>query len=171
MFWLSSGFSAQTAIEARMSVFCTIQHDSTRREWRCYWPRHAAAELEMLPERDREAVRDAIIADTLHLFAGANDDDDDGLDVSMSATKLRAAPAALEGPEALVWWANLQEADARKAHRLSPWCRAARMFLSLPAGGAPPESAFSSTSEMVTKKRMRLGDDTLELMTVVRDYV
>ncbi len=131
----------------------------------------------MLPERDREAVRDAIIADTLHLFAGANDDDDDGLDVSMSAswpalcTKLRAAPAALEGPEALVWWANLQEADARKAHRLSPWCRAARTFLSLPAGGAPSESAFSSTSEMVTKKRMRLGDDTLELMTVVRDYV
>ncbi len=164
-----------------MAVFCTIQHDENGDanvipnavKAAVLDPRHAAAELEVLPLRDREAVRDAIIADTLHLF----DDDDDGLDVSMSASwpslcaKLRAAPPALEGPAALHWWAHLQASDARKAHRFSPWCRAARMFLSLPAGGAPSESAFSSTSEMVTKKRMRLNDDTLEMMTVVRDYV
>lgn len=170
-----------------MSVFSTIEHDENGTaivipnaiKAAVLDPRHAANELDALAPSDRDAVRDAIIADTLHLFAAADDDDDDGagLDVSMSAswsalcTKLRAAPAALEGPAALRWWADLQEADARKAHRLSPWCRAARMFLSLPAGGAPSESAFSSTSETVTKKRMRLNDDTLEMMTVVRDYV
>jgi hypothetical protein len=54
---------------------------------------------------------------------------------------------------------------------LALWCRAARMFLSLPAGGAPSESAFSSTTDTLTKKRMSLADDTLEMMTVVRDYV
>ncbi len=126
-------------------------------------------------------VKQCATPPSLHLFSGANDDDDDnGLDVSMSAcwpalcTKLHAALAVLEWPDALLWWADLQESDARKGHCLSLWCRAARVFLSLPAGGAPLaplESAFSSISELVTKKRMRFGDDTLEMMTVVRDYV
>jgi hypothetical protein len=181
----SPNCAAQAAIEARMPVFSAIQHDEdgvavvipNAVKAAVLDPRHATAELDVLTQADREAVRDAIITDTLHLFADTDMDDDDGLSVSMCASwpalcgKLRAAPVILDGPAALRWWADLQEADSQKAHRLSPWCRAARMFLSLPAGGAPSESAFSSTSEMVTKKRMRLNDDTLEMMTVVRDYV
>ncbi len=95
-----------------MSVFCTIQHDENgvasvilnALKAALLDPRHAAAEADALTIRYREAVRDAIIADALHLFTGANDDDDNGLSVSMSAswpalcTKLHAAPAALEGP-------------------------------------------------------------------------
>jgi len=49
--------------------------------------------------------------------------------------------------------------------------RAVRLFLALPAGGAPSEATFSSTTEMVTKKRNRMGDATLEMLTVVRDFL
>ncbi len=97
-------------------MFCTIQHDENGIAFvilnalkaAVLDPRHAAAEADALTIRDREAVRAAVIADMLHLFAGANDDDDDGLSVSMSAcwpalcTKLHAAPAAVEGPDALL---------------------------------------------------------------------
>ncbi len=114
---MPSDYSAQTAIEVRRSVFCTIQHDENGIAFvilnalkaAVLDPRHAAAEADALTIRDREAVRAAVIADMLHLFAGANDhDDDNGLDVSMSAcwpalcTKLHAAPAAVEGPDALL---------------------------------------------------------------------
>ncbi len=116
---------------------------------------------------DRDAVCDAIIADTLHLFADA--DEDDSFEIAMRTswlalcTKLRAAPLApvpFNAVAALRWWTALQRADALVAHRLALWCRAARMFLSLPAGGAPSESACSSTSDTLTKKRMSLADDT-----------
>ncbi len=40
----------------------------------------------------------------------------------------------------------------------------------MPAGGAPSESVFSATTDMVTKKRNCLGD-TLEQMTIVRHFV
>lgn len=138
-------------------------------------PRHSTAEVDGLAVADREAVRDAIIADTLHLFP--DDDDVQGLEDAMRASwaalciKMRGAPVELDGPAALRWWADLLATDARGGHRLALWGRAARMFLSLPAGGAPSECAFSSTTDAVTKKRMRLGDDTLEMMTIVRDFV
>ena len=41
----------------------------------------------------------------------------------------------------------------------------------MPAGGSPSEFAFSATTEMVTKKRNNLGDDTLERLLVVRHYL
>ncbi len=149
-------------------MFCTIQHDENGVAFvipnalkaAVLDPRHAAAEADALTIRDSEAVRDATIADALHLFAGANDDvDDNGLNVSMSAcwpalcTKLRAAPAALEGPTR---FSGGQIFKSTMHEKLIAWpvCRAARVFVSLPAGGAPLaplESAFSSTSELLTK--------------------
>ena len=59
----------------------------------------------------------------------------------------------------------------KSANVLSHYLRAARLYLSMPAGGSPSEVAFSSTTEMVTKKRNALSDCTLELMTVIRHFV
>jgi hypothetical protein len=54
---------------------------------------------------------------------------------------------------------------------LSHFFLSARIFLSMPAGGAPSECVFSSTTDMVTKKRNCLGDDSMEQMTIVRHFV
>ena len=35
----------------------------------------------------------------------------------------------------------------------------------------PAESAFSSTGEVVTKKRTRISDETLEMMTITRHHL
>ncbi len=92
------------------------------------------------------------------------------LDVSWKSllAELRKALGGLSGEGALLWWRNFANTDEVGLH--INWARAARMLLAIPAGSSASECAFSSTGEMVTKKRTRLGDDTLEMMTIARHY-
>jgi len=116
----------------------------------------------------------AITADTVHLFPehlqvaieGALDNGWPSL-----LLMLRDAPVDMSGLDALAWWRSLSQGDAERGNLFSSHIRAARIFLSLPAGGAPSEATFSSTTEVVTKKRNQLGDVTLEMMTVIRNFL
>jgi len=47
----------------------------------------------------------------------------------------------------------------------------AAMYINFPAGSAASERGFSITSAIVTKQRNRISDDTLEQLTVIRDYL
>lgn len=117
------------------------------------------------------AVRDAIIADTVHLCA--NEDLHSAIENAMEGS-FEAMMQLLRKENysgcALEWWRKLRSRP-EEAVVFSHFFRAARIFLSMPAGGAPSESVFSSTTDMVTKKRNSLSDKTLEQMTIVRHFV
>ena len=126
------------------------------------------------PDNVLGAITRAISADTLHLFPEEYQLTIQGaLDNGWSSLLdlLKLAPKDMSGEAALTWWRNLSITDAKRGHVHSSHVCAARMFLAMPAGGAPSEATFSSTTETVTKKRNQLGDDTLEMMTVVRNFL
>jgi hypothetical protein len=135
--------------------------------------RHSLEVQKRLSPSELVAVRDGIISDTLLLCQNEN------LHVAIESAmkgvfdvlleRLRDA-AKYAGP-CLSWWRDLKSKSTDDAAVFNHFFRAARIFLSMPAGGAPSESVFSSTMDMVTKKRNALGDDTLEQMTIVRHFV
>jgi hypothetical protein len=75
------------------------------------------------------------------------------------------------GPEtnSLKWWSDLMKTP--QGTFLSGVFSAARLFLSMPAGSSPSECVFSTTTDIVTKKRSSLGDGTLEKLTVIRAFL
>jgi hypothetical protein len=136
-------------------------------------PRHSHEVQARLSNTCICAVRDAIIADTLLLFESEElrETLEHSMKQSFKMLLTELNNAALNGMTCLQWWAELQARDAKRGHIFSNFFLSARVFLSMPAGGSPSECVFSSTTDMVTKKRNRLGDDTLEKMTVVRHFL
>ena len=47
----------------------------------------------------------------------------------------------------------------------------ARAFLAIPATSVPSEQAFSQAGEMISKKRNRLSDDSIEVMMVLHSWL
>jgi hypothetical protein len=171
--------SAMTrAISSRLDVFVTVKVDDDERlvpnaiKAALLDPRHSAEAQAMLSSDELLASRDAIIADVLHLLP---DRRAAAFATTMEAAwtslleELRTAPNGLDGPGVLTWWGSFVKTDAGGLH--VNWARGARMLLAIPAGSSPSESAFSSTGETVTKKRTRLSDETLEMMTITRHHV
>jgi hypothetical protein len=136
-------------------------------------PRHSREVQRRLSVVELIAVRDAIVTDTLLLYQ--TESLHDAIESTMKGVfdalmqRLRKA-SKYDGP-CLSWWRELKGTSVEEAAVFSHYFRAARIFLSKPAGGAPSESVFSSTTDMVTKKRNTLGDTTLEQMTIVRHFV
>jgi hypothetical protein len=166
------------AIDSRLAVFVQVEVDGGERivanavKAAMLDPRHSAEMHDKLSEDERVAVRDAIIADVLHVLPAERADTyEKMLELTWESVlaELRKAPPALDGLGALLWWRTFVAKDVGGLH--VNWARAARLLLAIPAGSSPSESAFSSTGETVTKKRTRLGDDTLEMMTITRHYV
>ena len=164
----------------RMSVFVAIEVDASDEvsvmpnavKAGLLDPRHSHEVQDRLTKKELVAVKDAIIADTLHLWTkealhGAIEAAMQGAFESLME-KLKEASSY--GGSPLTWWCHLKNCG-EEADVFKPFFRSARVFLSMPAGGAPPESVFSATTDMVTKKRNCLGDDTLEQMTIVRHYL
>jgi hypothetical protein len=167
--------------EKRMSVFVEIQTDGdgdvtvmpNAIKAGILDPRHSLEVQKWLSPSELVAVRDGIISDTLLLCQNEN------LHVAIKSAmkgvfdvlleRLRDA-ARYAGP-CLSWWRDLKSKSTDDAAVFNHFFRVARIFLSMPAGGTPSESVFSSTTDMVTKKRNALGDDTLEQMTIVRHFV
>jgi hypothetical protein len=140
-------------------------------------PRQSRWMQEQLDETALEAALEAIVADTVLLFG----DDDDALVALMGHSMLGGGSTVLQAlrkanlsadGDALQWWATFAvTADTKGTGLLKPWCRAARMFLAMPAGSSPSEFAFSATTNIVTKKRTLLADETLEMTMVLHHYV
>jgi hypothetical protein len=167
----------------RMNVFVTIERDDDGHalvipnaiKAAVMDPQYSRETCSRLGDRDLIDIRDAIIGDTIVLFS------DDVQDVIGSQMPLgwasllvaldKGADGNMDGEGCLAWWHKLSKNDAKKGNIHSNWVRSARMYLAMPAGGAPSEVGFSSTGEMVTKKRNLLGDKTLEQMTIIRHYV
>lgn len=135
-------------------------------------PRHSHEVQSRLSEKELNAARDAIIADTVLLYRN------EALHKAIESAMEGAFEALMECLKqavayrgtALGWWRDLKSKQD-EAVVFTHYFLSARIFLSMPAGSAPSECAFSSTTDMVTKKRNCLGDDTLEQMTVVRHFV
>ncbi len=79
---------------------------------------------------------------------------------------MEAWVAKAKNQDPLEFW-KAQESDSVT----SMFYDVAAMYLSGVATSAPSERAFSSTTGSITKKRTQLGDDTLEMITVCRDWV
>ena len=172
-----------TSLTHRMSVFVTIVRDDdgdaivipNAIKAAILDPRHSRETCARLSSQDLHDIRAIIIEDTVALFP--ENRQDLVADLMPRAWDLllaqldKAADLQLDGEGCLAWWRNFSIDDAKYGNTYSPWIRSARMYLAMPAGGAPSEIGFSSTGEMVTKKRNSLGDETLEQMTIVRHYV
>jgi hypothetical protein len=164
----------------RMSVFVSIEQDESGEvllmpnaiKAGLLDPRHSHEVQRRLSADELRAARDVIVTDTLLLYANESLHKaiESAMEGAFEALMERLAGAAVYRGSPLDWWRDLKnkqdEADVFKH-----FFRAARIFLSMPAGGAPSESVFSATTDMVTKKRNCLGDDTLEQMTIVRHFV
>lgn len=79
----------------------------------------------------------------------------------------RVDPAA-KPHVALQWWKELTLNDSDGI--FAQWGEAAKMFLSMPAGGAPSEFQFSVTGRLVTKLRNRLGDHMLQMCLLITAF-
>jgi hypothetical protein len=166
------------AISSRLDVFVEVKVNDDERivsnaiKAALLDPRHSAEVQAKLSPDELETSRDAIIDDVLHLLPPMRAA---AYTSTMEAAwptlleELKAAPAGLDGPGVLTWWASFANTDAGGLH--VNWARGARMLLAIPAGSSPSESAFSSTGEAVTKKRTRLSDETLEMLTITRHHI
>lgn len=137
-------------------------------------PRYSSFVQEKLGPDETKAACDAIVADTLHLFpeeAPLNAIQQQ-MDMAFPSLLKKLASAGEVKPEEVSkWWQATLEDDAKVGSLWQNFGRSARMFLSMPAGGAPSEVAFSDTTATVTKKRNLIGDRTLEQVTVLRRYI
>ena len=84
-------------------------------------------------------------------------------------SKLLACPQMICLSTALDWWRTFQAND--EACFFVMWGEGAKMFLAMPAGGAPSEFMFSRTGRFITKLRTRMGDVTLEMCLLINHYV
>jgi hypothetical protein len=134
--------------------------------------RYSREVVEHLSEGGLKAVKEAIISDTLALFRDEtlHDAIRKGMEGSFGGL-LQKLQNACDEPDCLKWWAGLKKENEKHGSVFSNFFWSARLFLSMPAGGAPSECVFSSTTDMVTKKRNSLGDATLEQMTSIRNFV
>lgn len=117
-----------------------------------------------------ECLKGAIIADTLLLV--------DESHVSLVEAQLPGAlnhvaklMSELKDPESvdcLRFWKDLSV--SKQSSLLSSVFLSARLYLSMPSGGSPSECVFSSTTDLVTKKRNSLDDRTVEKVVIVRAY-
>jgi hypothetical protein len=171
------------ACQNRMSVFVRLEWDAegdisvvpNAIKAALLHPRHSHEVQKHFSVSDLYAVTEAIIADTLTMFEKEVEVVRTAIDSSMRTSfpallSLLKAASGTERP-ALKWWQELKAGAPRQGNIFCNFFLSARIFLSMPAGGAPSECTFSATTDMVTKKRNRLGDDTLEQMTIVRHYV
>ena len=135
--------------------------------------RHSNEVQKRLSKDELVYVRDAIIDDTLTMcqkqslhkpVRSAMEGSWEGL------LSLLSGATAYEGT-CLAWWRELKNSGEEAASVYVHFFRSVRIFLSMPAGSSPSECVFSSTTDMVTKKRNSLGDDTLEQMTIVRHFL
>ena len=163
----------------RMSVFVAIERDEDGDvaivpnpiKAGLLDPRHSHEVQGRLAADELQAAKGAIIADTLSLIRDEEMHEPirTAMEGSFGVLLKRMPKAPGFAGSALTWWRDLRKSDA--AMVLSHFFVSARIFLSMPAGGAPSECVFSSTTDMVTKKRNCLGDDSLEQMTIVRHFV
>lgn len=122
-------------------------------------------------------VCDAVVADSLHLFPKESPLDliQQNMDLAFPnlLQKLRTAKehAEITEDQVLPWWRSIFADDAQKGSLLQNFKHSVRLFLSMPAGGAPSEVAFSDTTGTVTKKRNQIGHQTLEQVTIVRHFI
>jgi len=163
----------------RMSVFVAIEKDEKGVSFMpnaikagLLDPRHSHEVQRRLSADELAVARDAIITDTLLLYRDENLHD---AIFSAMTGAFKTLMQRLDGAEtyrgsALDWWRDLKK-KPDEADVFKHFFRAARIFLSMPAGSSPSECAFSATTDMVTKKRNCLGDDTLEQMLIVRHFV
>ncbi len=166
-------------IEARLTVFVSVTQDVMPNAIKAALldPRQSRWMQQELTQVDVEAAVQAIVADTVLLFG----DDGDALIELMGKSMQGGGPTVLKAvrladlradDDALQWWLTYAAtADTKGTGLLTPWCRAARMFLAMPAGSSPSEFAFSATTNIVTKKRTLLADETLEMTMVLHHYV
>lgn len=164
----------------RMSVFVAISFDDSGEvnvlpnaiKAALLDPRHSHEVQQRLNMPELCAARDGVVADTLLLYQ--NENLHNAIEQSMVGVfdTLMGCLRSARGYQgsALKWWRELK-AKPDEAMVYSHYFLSARIFLSMPAGSSPSECVFSSTTDMVTKKRNCLGDDTLEQMTIVRHYV
>lgn len=140
-------------------------------------PRESHWMQEELSAESLQVAVDAIVADTVALFGDEGDPMVALMETTMkggstTVLKLLSEAALPHDADALKWWANFSiTSDPRRTGLLQPWCRAARMFLAMPAGSSPSEFAFSATTNIVTKKRTLLADETLAMAFTVHHYV
>jgi hypothetical protein len=171
------------ACQDRMSVFVRLEEDvdgditvvPNAIKAALLHPRHSHEVQGRFSIVQLSAVTEAIVADTLTMFEKEAEAVRDAIESSMRTSFPALLSLLKDGAttrrSALGWWQDLKTDAPRHGNIFCNFFLSARIFLSMPAGGAPSECTFSATTDMVTKKRNRLGDDTLEQMTVVRHYV
>lgn len=71
----------------------------------------------------------------------------------------RSMPLCSTSEDPLIWWKHEEK-------RFPTISKLARIYLSFPASSATVERTFSRGSNVMTKKRVRLGDDALEAQIV-----
>ena len=132
-------------------------------------PRHTKTLYKYYGEERLAVVVDGIIEETVVMFQHQ-----DIVRVHMKGAAQVILKALQEseltdesGPEeALAWWRNFMEDDTDSLFK--HWGEGAKMFLAMPAGGAPSEIQFSTTGRFVTKLRNRLGDRMLEMCLIIK---
>ncbi len=137
-------------------------------------PRYSAFVQNQHSPDEIQKICNAIVADTLHLFPTAEHLRviQKQMDVSfpLLLSKLQSAPK-LKAEEVLPWWKTLFAEDSKTVSLWQNFRASVRLFLSMPAGGAPSEVVFSDTTGTVTKKRNQIGHHMLEQVTVLRNFI
>lgn len=120
------------------------------------------------------AVRESIIADTLTVIPRvASPELAESVMQSAFAyvlQKLQSADVAESG-DVLPWWKDFFAEDASAGLLCANFSWSVRMYLSMPAGEAPSEQVLSVATDIVTKKRNRLSDQTIEQLLIVHHFV
>jgi hAT family C-terminal dimerisation region len=124
-------------------------------------------------ERAIQAERIAIQneSNTRHTIASNIDPDSESdlftpqntIDYDAEYTKWMKQPPVKRETDILRYWAS-------KEYEFPTIARIARDHLAIPATSAPSECVFSSGSDIVTKKRNRLGGDSIRRLLCLRDW-
>jgi hypothetical protein len=168
-----------SGIEQRLSVFVDVAENVMPNAIKAALldPRESNQMQATLSEGQLKVATDAIVADTVLLFGDA----DDPVVPLVKQTMRGGAPNMLKtlaaanlerDADALKWWREFAaKCDPKRTGLFVSWCRAARMFLAMPAGSSPSEFAFSATTNIVTKKRTLLADETLAMTMTIHHFV
>jgi hypothetical protein len=138
-------------------------------------PRFSSFVQDSLDADKIQSVRDSIIADTVTVMPNLDPDSVPMVEKVMEITFPQLL-SALKGAniqdaaDVLPWWKNFFSNDAKKHTLCAHFSWSVRIYLSMPAGEAPSEQVLSMATDIVTKKRNRLADQTIEQLLIVSHY-
>ena len=136
-------------------------------------PRFSLSIQDALDSRQITSVRDCIIADTLAVMPDGVVADlaENVMEVTFSHLLDQLKQAKVQRAEdVLPWWKQFFMHDAGTGNLCANFKWSVRMYLSMPAGEAPSEQVLSVATDIVTKKRNRLADRTIEQLLIVKHY-